>query len=77
MEEIYKFGRTTGEACFSQIMNRVEGFITIHDTTDDDEDIIIHQDIIGTIRAKTVFLYGTHIRTIKGRADSYELERVR
>lgn len=75
LEEIYDFGRTTGEAHFFQKDNNISGFITIHDIMDDGENLILQQDIIGTARARTIFLYGTHIQAIKGRADDYELDQ--
>lgn len=75
LDEIYEFGRTSGEAHIFQNANRLSGFITIHDTMDNGEEIIIQQDITGTVRATTLFLYGTHIRSIRGRADDYELDQ--
>jgi len=75
IEEMYEFGKTTGDAVFSQNDRNVSGFITVHDITDYGDDIILQEDITGIVRAITVFLYGTYIHSIRGKVDDYELDQ--
>jgi len=75
LQEIYGFGKTTGDVTIQQDGSRLSGVMIIEDKMDDGEVVIIQEYFSGTIRETTVFLYGERISTIGGMADDYELDQ--
>ncbi len=75
LQEIYDFGSTNADVRLMQDGSRLWGTMTIQDSMDDGEEMIIEEHFSGTIRERTMFLYGEHIVTISGRTDDYELDQ--
>ncbi|GEM_PF-152548 len=72
LQEIYDFGRTTGDVRIHQDGNHLSGTMTIEDNMDDGETLIIQEDFSGTVRETTVFLYGERVYGVGRFVDDYE-----
>ena len=75
LDETYEFGQSTGRVELLQNGHLLSGFMSIHDTMDDGEAIVVEQSFIGTLRRRIVFLYGIDIHGIGDRVDDYELDQ--
>lgn len=72
LQEIYDYGRTTGDVNIRQDGNHLSGTMTIEDKMDDGETLIIQEEFSGTVRETTAFLYGERVYGVGRFVDDYE-----